>query len=355
MPKINNVSGKMTIMKRLGMNKLIKSYMCSLSKMILLEPVLAQDGYTYERQMIEKWLIDNTKSPVTGEYMNNDLIEVHPIKSRISDLLEKYPMYKNKQYVINNDYMSNKKKIIKYISQNNYMELQKYTNFYLFDKVNGSDFYRSVIRASNEIQIYILDNSIDIDKVKLNENEDIFTVCSSYIFKYFMNKFELETHQFVINFTSNEYDGEIVVLCLKKMSKDIKYLQNNKYTNVLDIFVQKIYKCGNLNIVKQFHELIRDNLNNQQYYYYLGMCLDGPQKHILNVAFEFQTCNVIDYVIENIIKLNRKQNIADVKIDLWRHGIYEDSNSQIIYIIKNDKIHYEKKKEYISYFIEINK
>ena len=33
------------------------------------EPVIAADGYTYERAAIEGWLQDNSVSPVTGDFL----------------------------------------------------------------------------------------------------------------------------------------------------------------------------------------------------------------------------------------------------------------------------------------------
>ncbi len=37
-----------------------------------MNPVLAADGHTYEREAIEKWLQTNKLSPVTGETLRHD-------------------------------------------------------------------------------------------------------------------------------------------------------------------------------------------------------------------------------------------------------------------------------------------
>ncbi|CAI5532319.1 unnamed protein product [Closterium sp. Naga37s-1] len=47
--------------------------LCLLSKMRMREPVVAADGYTYEKKEIEKWMETNSRSPITGELF------VHPM------------------------------------------------------------------------------------------------------------------------------------------------------------------------------------------------------------------------------------------------------------------------------------
>ncbi len=36
-------------------------------QVVMVEPVIAADGHTYERAALEEWLLDNTTSPVTRE------------------------------------------------------------------------------------------------------------------------------------------------------------------------------------------------------------------------------------------------------------------------------------------------
>lgn len=47
-------------------------FMCPISRQIMYDPVLcAGDGFTYEKECIEKWLKDHTKSPMTNLYLDN--------------------------------------------------------------------------------------------------------------------------------------------------------------------------------------------------------------------------------------------------------------------------------------------
>ena len=44
-----------------------KEYICPITKRIMMDPVLAFDGHSYEREAIEDYLKINNKSPITGE------------------------------------------------------------------------------------------------------------------------------------------------------------------------------------------------------------------------------------------------------------------------------------------------
>eukprot|EP00298_Acanthocystis_sp_HF-20_P016515 c21503_g2_i1.p1 GENE.c21503_g2_i1~~c21503_g2_i1.p1 ORF type:complete len:156 (-),score=60.21 c21503_g2_i1:145-585(-) len=54
---------------------------CPLSNKLMIDPVIAQDGNTYERNVIEEWFRNgNTESPITGEQMEKFLIANNSIR-----------------------------------------------------------------------------------------------------------------------------------------------------------------------------------------------------------------------------------------------------------------------------------
>lgn len=73
---------------------------CPITMCIFLDPVLASDGFFYERQAIETWLNKSNKSPVTGVTMNKTIHKCHELKSYVDKYLEKYPHKKAKQYIL---------------------------------------------------------------------------------------------------------------------------------------------------------------------------------------------------------------------------------------------------------------
>lgn len=47
-------------------------FMCPITMVLMKDPVLASDGYTYEKEAIQQWLRSNTISPLTREPMRMD-------------------------------------------------------------------------------------------------------------------------------------------------------------------------------------------------------------------------------------------------------------------------------------------
>lgn len=63
-----------------------KNMTCPISFNIFRDPVIAVDGYTYERKYIEDWFTISMKSPMTGEFLSSSLvIPNHTIKSIIKN------------------------------------------------------------------------------------------------------------------------------------------------------------------------------------------------------------------------------------------------------------------------------
>lgn len=83
---------------------------CPITGSIFLDPVITEDGFTYEKEAIEKWFTTNNRSPTTNLVINKSLFPNRLIKTYIVNLLEKYPSLQKYQYNISqsiNDNISN--------------------------------------------------------------------------------------------------------------------------------------------------------------------------------------------------------------------------------------------------------
>lgn len=47
---------------------------CPLSGRVMTDPVVASDGYAYERSVLEKWMETNTQSPITKEALGSIIL-----------------------------------------------------------------------------------------------------------------------------------------------------------------------------------------------------------------------------------------------------------------------------------------
>ena len=51
-----------------------------------MDPVIAEDGYTYEREAFEKWTNVHRRSPMTNRELNStEVIQNHTLRSAIMD------------------------------------------------------------------------------------------------------------------------------------------------------------------------------------------------------------------------------------------------------------------------------
>ena len=65
-------------------NDICDNFLCSISQEIMQDPVIASDGFPYDRKSIEKWLRNSEKSPMTLLRLEHkNLIPNRSLKSAI--------------------------------------------------------------------------------------------------------------------------------------------------------------------------------------------------------------------------------------------------------------------------------
>ena len=76
---------------RIGRGELPDDYYCSITCEVMSDPVMAADGYSYERVAIEQWLATGAgTSPKTNELLENEkLLPNKALKALIADELER--------------------------------------------------------------------------------------------------------------------------------------------------------------------------------------------------------------------------------------------------------------------------
>ena len=67
-----------------GVQELAEEIVCPISHALPVDPVLAADGFTYDRAQIEAWLRKHNTSPVTGAEMRTKrLVPNYPMRIQI--------------------------------------------------------------------------------------------------------------------------------------------------------------------------------------------------------------------------------------------------------------------------------
>ena len=83
---------------------------CPLTKNIFNDPVVADDGFTYEKEAISSWLKNNSSSPLTREYIRKKLTSNKVIKTQCMEFFDK--VKNNCDTIIQNNYPNDYKKSI---------------------------------------------------------------------------------------------------------------------------------------------------------------------------------------------------------------------------------------------------
>lgn len=77
---------------------LSKPLMCPITQRVMLYPVVASDGHTYDKPAIERWLMTNEKSPLTGKKLKDKSLRCnHNIRSLVSAFIDKKKIEKKKK------------------------------------------------------------------------------------------------------------------------------------------------------------------------------------------------------------------------------------------------------------------
>ena len=146
---------------------------CPITKQIYLEPVMAEDGHTYEKTgFIESYML-NKKSPVSNAEISANTTTNYLIKSIVDMYLHQNPDEKCKQFV----------KIIVPKGEQIYNNTFDYTLFDWHEIFKLSNYDACLLYRNEEKMIYIIDNSIDLEHKDSNKWTPIHYIC-----KYSTNK-----------------------------------------------------------------------------------------------------------------------------------------------------------------------
>jgi hypothetical protein len=78
------------LLKYIDENEIPHEFYCSISQDIMKDPVKTIDGFTYDRESIEKWLATSWKSPLTGlELQSKTIVQNDELKIQIDEFYKK--------------------------------------------------------------------------------------------------------------------------------------------------------------------------------------------------------------------------------------------------------------------------
>ena len=111
-----------------------EEFRCPLTLEIFNDPVVAMDGYIYERSAIIEWFKTKTDSPMTRVPIQRTLIECFFVRNALNSFLEAHPEFRYEQF--KQTFADNVSKISKLINDGNFKSLMNYSDYsikYLMD------------------------------------------------------------------------------------------------------------------------------------------------------------------------------------------------------------------------------
>ena len=102
---------------------------CPITHEIFKNPVLAEDGITYEKHAILEWLKNNNTSPITQAVISKNINNNIGIKQLVDIFLLKNPDYLEKQFNFNYSFLNFNNECINYVKNKNFNKLLDYVEF----------------------------------------------------------------------------------------------------------------------------------------------------------------------------------------------------------------------------------
>lgn len=230
--------------------------LCPISHYILLDPVIAEDGFTYEKEEINKWFTKSSTSPLTRQSIGKSLRPNQLAKTLISNMLEKNPEYKEFQHEV----------------------------FYTFDIILAKKEYDLILKRTdfmpNEFDaILTLPFDINLEKYiihmyksykvtsdTLNIKNDIIL---KNIFKYEnVVKYYIDTKRKLSCYNSNYYSNgtSSVIIMNGSVDQIMYYIETNKLNLPINLEnIKELINKNYLSILKYLVEKLNYSFANFRY------------------------------------------------------------------------------------------
>ncbi|AYV82112.1 MAG: hypothetical protein Homavirus8_5 [Homavirus sp.] len=193
---------------------------CPITNQIFHTPVLASDGFFYEKQAIENWIAKNKTSPHTRQQLETNLYNSLEIKQYIDIYLLEHPDKKTKQYKPSMDHTDNLTIINNLLRTERYDKLLEYKNFDLAKMTNI--YVEQLFKKGNIDAIkHILDNTSYLEYKFNNGWKVIHMVCrhsTPEIIKHLVDK------GVNLNWATNDGWTPIHIVCQYSTPEMITYL-----------------------------------------------------------------------------------------------------------------------------------
>ncbi len=198
----------------------IEDIRCPISLQIFAEPVIAEDGVTYERDVIKKWIQEHKYSPTTKEAITDKFIPNKSLKSIIDGLLLKHERLREQQFTLVNSYSLHIAAIQSAVDNSQFDKLLTYVDYDMSNDALLTSIFEKC--KDNNIIRHIIDNFVGLESENKSRWRLVHFICSlstPEMIKYIVSKgVDLECT------TGNSHCRPIHFVCNNSTPDVIKYM-----------------------------------------------------------------------------------------------------------------------------------
>ena len=333
---------------------------CPISHQIFYDPVMANDGITYEADEIKAWMKKSNLSPVTNKPITN-LTPNYFVKTVVDKYLASNPSATSSIYKPNRPHENYLDAVSKIIENGNYNELLLYDKFQL-DKFYETKKMEDLLRSNNIVVIkYIIDNALDLD---VGNNWRLI----HYTLRYASNEIQKYVIDKKINLETETMDG------LRPMHIALKYstaeIQKHLISKGVNLNFKTINNQRAIHIALQYStpEIQKIIIKKSAY---RESCVDKQQRPI-HIACQYATPLIVKYLIKKKVDLEATDEHKWTPLhyacryapyDTIRYLIIKkvsmtnltvDGYPAISFIALNDKLSKEEKIEVFTFMLNKN-
>ena len=140
----------------------LEDIICPISHQIFCNPVVADDGITYEEDEIKHWMKEKKTSPLTGKAINT-LVPNHIVKTFVDKYLAKNTNQINNKYKRAMHHLNYIDEIAKIIEDGTHEQLLLYNDFHL-EKFYGNRLMVKLLKKNNVDAIkHVIANAVNLE------------------------------------------------------------------------------------------------------------------------------------------------------------------------------------------------
>jgi ankyrin repeat protein len=313
-----------------------EEFICPLTKKIFNDPVISEDGITYEYQAIKRWLSDEDTSPVTGQLIGESLNSNEQMLENISSYLQQNPNQQVNQYILSKKFEDNVDAIIELVKSKNYKMLLNYTDFNLVTLFNEITGFEDFMKTEELVLIHIINNTKNLETQIINEWRLVHVIClySIKLLGFIIKK--------KVNLNAKEISGMTPLHIVTRQNNldAIKLLLSNNADPTITSpdgwnLLHYAAKTGSLEIIKFLVELFESRGED-------GIFLNAPTVdgwRPIHLACHHGSYPIIEYLINKSVDLNAATS------DNWTplHVASFLSTAKIIKLILDQNVDTSKK------------